>query len=180
MPLSGEIWVKVGQSRSNERLFYLLGGGKFQAMFLGTHTHSIDDKGRLTLPAKWRQELAGGVTITRGLDDCLFVFPKNKFAAIARDLDAQPLQISDARNWARYVAGLAAESEIDKQGRVLIPQNLRGFAKLNGEVVVVGVVSRIEVWRPEKHAAINKTVESDASTVAERLGQTIQDAKVEK
>ncbi|MBI3913234.1 MAG: division/cell wall cluster transcriptional repressor MraZ [Chloroflexi bacterium] len=149
-------------------------------MFLGTHTHSIDEKGRLTLPAKWREELAGGVTITRGLDECLFVFPKDEFAVIARELDVKMLQASDSRNWARYVAGMAAESDIDKQGRVLIPQNLRGFAGLDGEVVVVGVVSRIEVWHPEKYAAINKTVESDVNSVAERLGQAIQGAKVDK
>ncbi len=146
-------------------------------MFLGTHTHTVDDKGRLTLPAKWRQELAGGVTITRGLDDCLFVFPKSKFEVIAREIEEQPLQIADARNWARYMAGFADEAEIDKQGRVLIPQNLRGFAGLNGNVVVVGVVSRIEVWNPEKHAAINQTVESDANALAERLGQAIQHAR---
>ncbi|MBI3537654.1 MAG: division/cell wall cluster transcriptional repressor MraZ [Chloroflexi bacterium] len=149
-------------------------------MFLGSHTHSIDEKGRLTLPAKWRQELVGGVTITRGLDDCLFIFPKEKFGDIAQEIDGQPLQVSDARNWARYISGLADESEIDKQGRILLPQNLRNFAKLNGEVVVVGVVSRIEVWNPEKHSAINQTVESDANALAERLGQAMQRGKNDK
>src|SRR5512135_1328808 len=110
-------------------------------MFFGSHQHTIDDKGRLTLPAKWRSELAGGVVVTRGLDDCLFVFPKEKFEAVARDMDLRGIELADARSWARYFLGMAADAETDKQGRVLIPQNLRDFAKLDGEVMVVGVAS---------------------------------------
>src|SRR5512142_3285489 len=104
-------------------------------MFFGSHQHTIDDKGRLTLPAKWRSELAGGVVVTRGLDDCLFVFPKPKFEAIAAEIDQQRVELGEVRAWARYFFGEAADAEIDRQGRVLIPQTLREFAQLKGEVI---------------------------------------------
>lgn len=143
-------------------------------MFFGSHHHTIDEKGRLTLPAKWRSELAGGVVVTRGLDDCLFIFPKAKFEAIADEIDRQGIELGDARVWARYFFGMAADTETDKQGRVLIPQNLRDFAQLNGEVVVVGVASRIEVWCPDKYRGTNAKIESDASATAERLGQILR------
>src|SRR5512140_1356671 len=140
-------------------------------MFFGSHQHTIDDKGRLTLPAKWRSELAGGVVVTRGLDDCLFIFPKAKFEAIAAEIDEQGIELGDARAWARYFLGMAADAESDKQGRVLLPQNLRDYAHLDGEVVVVGVASRIEVWHPERYEQANAKIEADVSAVAERMGQ---------
>lgn len=143
-------------------------------MFFGTFQHTIDEKGRLTLPARWRSELAGGVVVTRGLDDCLFVFPKDKFDAIAKEIDLHGLELADSRAWARYFLGLAADAEADKQGRVLIPQNLRDFAKLDGEVIVVGVASRIEVWSPQRHQETNAKIESDAPALAERIGQIIR------
>lgn len=143
-------------------------------MFFGTYQHTIDEKGRLTLPARWRSELAAGVFVTRGLDDCLFVFPKDKFEAIAKEIDLQGIELADSRSFARYFLGMASDAETDKQGRVLIPQNLRTFAKLDGEVMVVGVASRIEVWNPIRHQEINAKVEADASAVAERMGQIIK------
>ncbi|MBI4786602.1 MAG: division/cell wall cluster transcriptional repressor MraZ [Chloroflexi bacterium] len=145
-------------------------------MFFGSHQHTIDDKGRLTLPAKWRSELAGGVVVTRGMDDCLFIFPKPKFEAIAVEIDEQGIVLADMRAWSRYFLGMAADAESDKQGRILIPQNLRDFAKLDGEVVVVGVVSRIEVWNPARHKETNAKIESDVVAVAERLGQVMKRA----
>jgi MraZ protein len=151
-------------------------------MFFGSHEHTIDNKGRLTLPAKWRSELAGGVVVTRGLDDCLFIFPKAKFEAIAQEIDQQGIELADARDWARYFLGMASDAEADRQGRVLIPQNLRDFAKLNGKVIVVGVTSRIEVWDPKRHGEANDKIESNAAVVAERMGQIMKRvaAKAEK
>src|SRR5512142_3110141 len=135
-------------------------------MFFGSHHHTIDEKGRLTLPAKWRSELAGGVVVTRGLDECLFIFPKAKFEAIAAEIDEQGIALADARAWARYFLGMAADAETDKQGRVLLPQNLRDFAGLDGEVIVIGVVSRVEVWQPERYKQANTKIESDVHAVA--------------
>jgi len=140
-------------------------------VFLGTNNHTIDDKGRLTLPAKWRAELASGVVVTRGLDECLFVFPLAKFETIAAEIDQTGIELADARQWARYIAGMAEQLEVDKQGRILLPENLRQFGGLNGEVVVLGVVSRIEIWNPAKYRENNLAVESNAAVVAERMGQ---------
>ncbi len=145
-------------------------------MFFGSFQHSIDDKGRLTLPAKWRSELAGGVVVTRGLDGCLFIFPKDKFEAMALETDAQGIALADARAWSRYLLGHAADVEPDKQGRVLIPQDLRSFAGINGEVVVMGVMSRLEVWNPQRYKEANEHLEADANAVAERMGHTMQQA----
>jgi MraZ protein len=145
-------------------------------MFFGSHQHTIDDKGRLTLPAKWRSELAGGVVVTRGLDDCLFIFPKAKFESIAAEMDEQGIELADVRAWTRYFLGMAVDAESDKQGRILLPQNLRDYAKLDGEVVVVGVVSRIEVWNPERHHTANSKIESDVNAVAERMGAVMKRA----
>jgi MraZ protein len=145
-------------------------------MFLGSNSHSIDEKGRLTLPAKWRAELASGVVVTRGLDDCLFVFPQPKFEKIAAEIDDAGIEIADARAWARYLAGKAELLEVDKQGRILIPEDLRKFANLDGHVVVLGVVSRIEIWNPEKFNENNQAIESNATVVAERMGQLMRRA----
>ena len=145
-------------------------------MFFGSYQHTIDDKGRLTLPAKWRSELAGGVVVTRGVDDCLFIFPKTKFEEIAREIDLQGIERADSRAWSRYFLGMAADAESDKQGRILIPQNLRDLAKLDGEVVVVGVASRIEVWSPDRHKETNAKIESNVEALAERVAQVMKRA----
>ncbi len=140
-------------------------------MFLGSHEHTIDSKGRLTLPAKWRGDVASGVVVTRGLEECLFIFPQTKFQEIATEIDRQGILLPEARAWARYISGESEAAEVDGQGRILISQKLRNYAGLNGNVVVVGLLSRIEVWSPAKYQAINQQVESDAATVSEKMGQ---------
>lgn len=145
-------------------------------MFIGSTQNTIDEKGRLTLSAKWRSELESGVVVTRGFDKCLFIFPQNKFEAIAHELEAQGFASSNVRAFARHLAALAEQAEPDKQGRIIIPQNLRQFAGLNGEAMVVGAINRLEVWNPKTFAEINAKTEADADTVAERYGEMIQNA----
>jgi MraZ protein len=145
-------------------------------MFVGTTQNSIDEKGRLTLSAKWRSELASGVVITRGFDKCLFIFPQSKYEAIARQIEEQGMALADVRAFARHLAAMAEMAEPDKQGRIIIPQNLREFAGLDGEAVVIGVVNRLEVWNPEKYKEINRQVEANADSVAERYGQIMKSA----
>ncbi len=147
-------------------------------MFVGTNQNSIDEKGRLTLSAKWRSELAAGVVITRGLDKCLFIFPKPTYELIAHQIDAQGLALADVRAFARHLAAMAEMAEPDKQGRIIIPQNLREFAGLNGDAVVIGVINRLEVWNPATYKEHNLRIESDADGVAERYGQLIQNASL--
>jgi MraZ protein len=115
-------------------------------MFLGTHTPHLDDKGRLILPAKFRDELAGGVVITKGQERCLYVFPSNEFAVIAAQLREQPVTHKAARAYSRVFFASAHDEVPDRQGRVTIPIHLREYAGLDRELVVIGASSRVEIW----------------------------------
>jgi MraZ protein len=145
-------------------------------MLLGTAHHTIDEKGRLTLSTKWRSELESRVVVTRGLDKCLFILPESKFEHIAREIEAQGVAKADVRGFSRLVAAMAEIVEPDKQGRIIIPQNLREFAGLDGNVVVIGVLNHLEVWNPDAYKEVNAKVEADAEAVAERYDQIIRSA----
>ena len=146
-------------------------------MFVGTFQHTIDDKGRLILPAKWRDELESELAVTFGLDDCLFVFSKSKFQAMAEQVVAQGFQTPKARDWARYILGNAEIVEIDKQGRILISQPLRTRFGLNGEVMVVGLYDRFEIWDPKKHQTMTERITAEPSAIAERMDDMMRGAK---
>lgn len=115
-------------------------------MFMGEYQHSIDDKGRLIIPAKLRDDLGSTFIITRGLDQCLFVYPMDQWVKLEQKLQALPLMKADARAFTRFFFSGASECEWDKQGRINIPNHLREYAKLEKECMVVGVQSRVEVW----------------------------------
>lgn len=115
-------------------------------MFLGTHLPHLDDKGRLILPAKFRDELAGGVVITKGQERCLYVFTSNEFARISEQLRAQPMTNKVARAYSRVFFASAHDEVPDRQGRVTIPAHLRDYASLDHELVVIGASSRVEIW----------------------------------
>ena len=115
-------------------------------MFLGTHTPHLDDKGRLILPAKFRDELAGGVVITKGQERCLYVFTSAEFGRIADQLHEQPVTHKAARAYSRVFFASAHDEVPDRQGRVTIPAHLRDYAGLGRELVVIGASSRVEVW----------------------------------
>jgi transcriptional regulator MraZ len=115
-------------------------------MFLGTHTPRLDDKGRLILPAKFREELANGVVITKGQERCLYVFPVAEFTVIASQLREQPMTHKAARAYSRVFFASAHDEVPDKQGRVTIPGHLRDYAGLNRELVVIGASTRVEIW----------------------------------
>ncbi len=136
-------------------------------MFLGEFSHTIDDKGRLTLPAKFRADLGRGVVVTRGVDKCLFIFTLADFQALADKIGDLPLTQAQARELARHFFSGASDVELDKQGRVLIPQNLREYAGLDGDVTVVGVNKRIEVWAAQAWPEIRAGFEGNATADAE-------------
>lgn len=129
-------------------------------MFLGEYGHTIDDKGRLTLPAKYRAELASGVVVTRGLDKCLFVFPMDEWKKLSEKVSALPLTDTSARDFRRLLFSGATDAELDKQGRVLLPQYLRDYAGLNGNVVVAGLNTHMEIWNPDTWNAIRANLDS--------------------
>jgi MraZ protein len=115
-------------------------------VFLGTHTPRLDDKGRLFLPAKFRDELAGGVVITRGQERCLYVFTRAAFAAKAEELQSQSLGSKAARDYGRMFFSSASDEIPDKTGRVTLPAPLRQYAGLTKDCVVIGANTRLEIW----------------------------------
>ena len=115
-------------------------------MFLGTHHPKLDDKGRLFLPAKFREQLQGGLVMTKGHERCIFVFPREAFMAFAERLQAAPLSSKDARDYMRVMLSAASDEIPDRQGRVTIPATLRTWADLNKECVVIGAGARVEIW----------------------------------
>jgi MraZ protein len=122
-------------------------------VFLGTHTPRLDDKGRLFLPAKFRDELAGGVVITRGQERCLYVFTRAAFAARAEELQTQSIGSKAARDYGRMFFSSASDEIPDKTGRVTLPQPLRQYADLTKDCVVIGANTRLEIWDAAAWAA---------------------------
>ena len=115
-------------------------------MFLGTHTPRLDDKGRIFLPAKFRERLAGGLVVTRGQERCLYVFPMDEFVRVAENMRTAPLTNKPARDYLRVFLSGASDEIPDKQGRVTIPPKLREYAGLDRNCTVNGAGSRVEVW----------------------------------
>jgi MraZ protein len=138
-------------------------------MFLGEFSHNLDDKGRLTIPAKFRDELAGGLVITRGIDRCLAVFPARVWEDLAERIAQLPLTQRSARNFGRLMFSGAADFIPDRQGRVLIPQGLREYAGLDSDAVIIGLYDRLEIWNPENWMTVKAAVEDDTESIAEQL-----------
>ena len=138
-------------------------------MFMGEYQHTIDAKGRLTMPAKFRDELGDKFVVTKGLDHCLFVYSQAEWHIMEDKLKALSFTRADARAFARMFFSGAAEGEMDKQNRVLLPQNLREHAELHKDVIVVGVSTRVEIWDKEKWQAYNDAASADYEILAEKL-----------
>ena len=115
-------------------------------MFLGTHYPKLDDKGRLFLPAKFREQLQGGLVMTKGHEHCIFVFPRDAFMGYAERMQSAPLSSKDARDYMRVLLSAASDEIPDRQGRVTVPSTLRNYAGLNKDCVVIGAGSRVEIW----------------------------------
>lgn len=143
-------------------------------MFLGEYAHNLDDKGRLTLPARWREELGQRVVVTRGMEPCLFVFPAAKFEKFLSEITTVGMTAADARGLSRFFSSKATDDDLDKQGRVSLPQNLRDFAGLNGEVMVVGAFDHVELWSPAKYAAADAELVKNVPDMSERVNQALQ------
>jgi MraZ protein len=143
-------------------------------MFLGEYTHNIDEKGRLTLPARWREELGQHVVVTRGMEPCLFVFSKPKFEAFMSEVIQVGFTAGDARGLSRFLSSKATDDELDKQGRISLPQNLREFCHLNGEVMVVGAFDHIELWAPAQYEHADAELVKNIPDMSERVNQALQ------
>lgn len=138
-------------------------------MFMGEYNHSIDTKGRLIVPAKFRDVLGDSFVVTKGLDGCLFVYPDSEWNVFEEKLKTLPLTNKNARQFTRFFLAGAASCEVDKQGRILIPQVLREFAGLEKDVVLVGVGTRIEIWSKEQWDESINGYDADMDDVAENM-----------
>lgn len=138
-------------------------------MLLGTHTPKLDEKGRLFLPAKFRDELSEGVVITRGQERCLYVFSAKEFAEIHEKLRQAPASVKDARDYLRVMLSGASDETPDKQGRVLLPAMLRSYAGLTKDLVIIGVGSRAEIWDADSWAQYLATNEDKFANQVEEV-----------
>lgn len=138
-------------------------------MFMGEYQHTIDSKGRLFIPARFRQGLGDRFVLTKGLDGCLFAYPQPEWDALEQKLKCLPFTKGDARAFVRFFFSGAAECEIDKQGRILIPGNLREYAGLEKDVVVIGVSSRVEIWSKNRWESYSIQAASSYEEIAEKI-----------
>lgn len=138
-------------------------------MFMGEYKHNVDTKGRMIVPAKFREELGDTFVVTRGLDKCLFAYPMDEWKVIEEKLKQLPLTKKDARAFTRFFFSGAIECEVDKQGRINIPQTLRNYAVLEKECVVIGVSERVEIWANDKWQDYVEESEESFAELAENL-----------
>lgn len=138
-------------------------------MFIGEYNHTIDIKGRLILPVKFRESLGATFIATKGLDDCLFVYTIAEWAILEAKLRQLPMAKPEARAFVRFFFSGAAEVDCDKQGRVLLPGNLREYAKLDKDVVVIGVSNRVEIWDKQCWDEYNANTAPTVAQIAEHL-----------
>ncbi len=138
-------------------------------MFMGEYNHTIDAKGRLIVPSKFRETLGDTFVVTKGLDGCLFVYDNEEWGVFEEKLKSLPITNKEARQFVRFFLAGAAEVEVDKQGRILVPNVLREFAELNKDVVLIGVASRIEIWSKERFEGM--TAYEDMDEIAEHMAE---------
>jgi MraZ protein len=137
-------------------------------MLLGEFEHTIDDKGRITVPAKYRTRLAAGLVVTKGIDSSLWLFPTDTWVELAEKIRALPLTDPKARDLRRQVFASAADSVPDKQGRVILPQYLREYAHLDNQAVVIGLYNYCEIWNPEHWRERQQHSDKDPDARAEQ------------
>ena len=136
-------------------------------MLIGEYEHTIDAKGRLSMPSKLRRDMGEAFIVTKGLDGCLFAFSQDEWKNFETKLKSLPLSDKNARNFVRFFLAGATECEIDKQGRFLIPSNLREAGKLGKEAIIIGVGTRLEIWN--KEIWTSKDEEISADEIAENM-----------
>ncbi len=161
---NGCMWGKVGNM-----LVFPLSSHPI-TMFIGEYTHNLDDKGRLAVPKKFRSALENGAVVTRGLDNCLFLYTKDEWAKLAEKLANLPFSQAHTRAFARLMLAGAMDIELDAQGRAILPEYLRTFAGLKKTIIIAGLYNRLELWDEEKWKEYTKKTEETSSEIAEQMG----------
>lgn len=138
-------------------------------MFIGEYLHTIDQKGRTALPSKMRRDLGSGAVVTRGIDNCLWVFPKNEWVVLAEKLSSLPLSDANSRAFSRLMLAGAMEVTFDSQGRALIPGYLRKYAALSKNVIIAGLYNRLEIWDSVSWETYKKKTEKETDAIAKHM-----------
>jgi len=140
-------------------------------MFIGEYQHTVDNKGRIIMPSKLRDDLGQNFIVTKGLDNCLFVYPMEEWKRLENKLRTLPLTNKNARAFIRFFFAGATECSLDKQGRILIPNNLREYAKIIKDVVIIGVAERIEIWAKEEWTNYNSDDNLSYEDIDEKMAE---------
>jgi len=146
-----------------------------EIMFIGEYNHTLDDKGRLAIPAKFRALLKSGGVVTKGLDNCLFLYAKKEWSAIAARLSSLPFNKANDRALARHFLAGARDLDFDSQGRLNLPEYLRQFANLNKKVIIAGLYNRLEIWDETAWQNYKQKMEKESNAIAEALEGVVVD-----
>lgn len=170
--VGGIKWLISGTKWEIQRTgFPALSYLEFVHMLIGEYKHSLDDKKRLSLPAKFRTELGKKLVVTRGLEKCLFVYSQKEWKSISERLSDLGMGQAQTRGFARFMLAGAVEVDVDSAGRILVPDFLKSFAGLTASVVLAGVASRVEIWNEKAWSDYKRRIEKEADTLAENLGE---------
>ena len=142
-------------------------------MFIGEYSHNLDDKGRVAVPAKFRAMLKGGAVVTRGLDNCLFLYTKKEWQELAAKLAKLPISKANTRAFARLMLAGAMDVDFDNQGRIMLPEYLRKFAGLKKNLTIAGLYDRLEIWDEAAWNKYKKGTEKKSTDIAEALGELV-------
>lgn len=140
-------------------------------MFIGEYQHNIDTKGRLAVPSKFKKDLAKGAVVTRGLDNCLFLYTLDEWQKLAERLSSLPLSQANTRAFARLMLAGAMDVKLDKQGRIILPEYLRGYAGIKKKAVITGLYNRLEIWDETIWNQYKKKTEAASEDIAEKLSE---------
>ncbi|RJR31273.1 transcriptional regulator MraZ [Candidatus Parcubacteria bacterium] len=140
-------------------------------MFIGEYQHNLDQKGRLAVPVKFRSDLSAGAVVTRGLDNCLFLYTKSEWQKLAGKLAALPVSQANTRAFSRLMLAGAMDCKLDSQGRIILPDYLRKFAKIGKKVIIAGLYSRLEIWDEGLWQKYKTGTEKNSTDIAEALGE---------
>ncbi len=143
--------------------------GEKWGMFIGEYKHTLDSKGRIAIPSKFRKKLLKGAVVTRGLDNCLFLYPMDEWKVLAEKLSSLPISQAKSRAFSRLMLAGAMDVSLDKQGRIILPEYLRNFARLSKKVVITGLYNRLEIWDEKLWNKYKKETEKDSIKIAETL-----------
>jgi MraZ protein len=140
-------------------------------MFIGEYQHTLDSKNRVIMPSKFREKLGDSFVMTKGLDNCLFIYSSKEWEIVEDKLKSLPMTNKDARAFVRYFFAGACECDLDKQGRILMPNHLKDYAKIDKDLVIIGVSTRIEIWSREEWNKFNSDANISYEDVAEKMSQ---------